>query len=82
MKPEIEFLKETKTKFPKELHHVLDEIAHSRPAFCSIGKLCSYVVGSVDPLAGAEGLAFVKQIKMINIFFWRKFCEDGLTCIL
>lgn len=55
MKPEIEFLKETKTKFPKELHHVLDEIAHSRPAFCCIGKLGSYVVGSVDSLAGAEG---------------------------
>ena len=75
MKPEIEFLKETKTKFPKELHHFLDEIAHSRPAFCSIGKLGSYVVGSVDPLAGAEGAFDIVSVPndlchIVVIFGW------------
>ena len=55
MEPENEFSKKVQTKFPKELHHVLDEVAHSCPAFCCIWKLCSYVVGSVDSLAGAEG---------------------------
>ena len=55
MKPEVDILKKAKTKFPKELHHVLDKVAHSCPAFSCIGKLGSYVVGSVDSLAGAEG---------------------------
>ena len=55
IKPEVDFLKKAKTKFPKELHHVFDKVAHSCPAFCRIGKLGSYVVGSVDSLAGAEG---------------------------
>lgn len=54
MKSEVDFLKKAKIKFPKELHHVFNEVAHSRPAFCRIGKLGSYVVGSVDSLAGAE----------------------------
>ena len=44
-----------KTKFPQELHHVFNEVAHSRPASCCIWKLGSYVVGSVDSLAGTEG---------------------------
>lgn len=55
MKPKVDILKKAKTKFPKELHHVLDKVAHSCPAFSCIGKLGSYVVGSVDSLAGAEG---------------------------
>ena len=38
-----------------ELHHVFGKVAHFCPAFCSIGKLGSYVVGSVDSLAGTEG---------------------------
>lgn len=54
MKPEVDFLKKAKIKFPKELHHVFNEVAHSRPASCCIWKLGSYVVGSVDSLAGAE----------------------------
>lgn len=54
MKPEVDFLKKAKMKFPKELHHVFDKVAHFCPAFCRIGKLGSYVVGSVDSLAGAE----------------------------
>ena len=55
MKTKVDFLKKAKTKFPKELHHVFDKVAHSCPAFSCIGKLGSYVVGSVDSLAGAEG---------------------------
>ena len=55
IKPEFDFLKKAKTKFPKELHHVLDEIGHSCPASCRVRKLGSYVVGSLDSLAGAEG---------------------------
>ena len=43
-----------KTKFPQELHHVLDEVAHSRPASCCIWKLGSYVIGSIDSLASTE----------------------------
>ena len=43
-----------KTKFPQELHHVFDEVAHSRPASCCIWKLGSYVIGSIDSLASTE----------------------------
>ena len=43
-----------KTKFPQELHHILDEVAHSRPASCCIWKLGSYVIGSIDSLACTE----------------------------
>lgn len=39
MKPEVDILKKAKTKFPKELHHILDKVAHSCPAFSCIGKL-------------------------------------------
>ena len=61
MEPETDFLKKSKTKFPKELHHVLDEIGHSCPASCRVRKLGSYVVGSVYSLAGAErAFAFVE----------------------
>ena len=42
------------TKFPQELHHVFDEIAHSCPASCCIWKLGSYVIGSIDSLASTE----------------------------
>ena len=54
MEPETDFLKKSKTKFPKELHNVLDEIGHSCPASCRVRKLGSYVVDSVYSLAGAE----------------------------
>ena len=43
-----------KTKFPKELHHVFNEVAHSCPASCCIWKLGSYVIGSIDSLASTE----------------------------
>ena len=43
-----------KTKFPKELHHVFDEVAHSRPASGCVRKLGSYVVGTIYSLACAE----------------------------
>ena len=43
-----------KTKFPQELHHVFNEVAHSRPASCCIWKLGSYVIGSIDSLASTE----------------------------
>ena len=43
-----------KTKFPQELHHVFDEVAHSRPASCCLWKLGSYVIGSIDSLASTE----------------------------
>ena len=43
-----------KTKFPQELHHVLDEVAHSRPASCCLRKLGSYVIGPIDSLASTE----------------------------
>lgn len=55
MDPGTDIFEKAKTKFPKELHHVLDKVAHSCPAFCRVWKLGSYVVGSVDSLAGAEG---------------------------
>ena len=37
-----------KTKFPQELHHVFDEVAHSRPASCCLWKLGSYVILVTD----------------------------------
>ena len=43
-----------KTKFPQELHHVFNEVAHSRPASCCIWKFGSYVIGSIDSLASTE----------------------------
>ena len=43
-----------KTKFPEELHHVFNEVAHSCPASCCIWKLGSYVIGSIDSLASTE----------------------------
>ena len=43
-----------KIKFTEELHHVFDEVAHSRPASCCIWKLGSYVIGSIDSLASTE----------------------------
>ena len=43
-----------KTKCPQELHHVFDEVAHSRPASCCLWKLGSYVIGSIDSLASTE----------------------------
>ena len=43
-----------KTKVPQELHHVFDEVAHSRPASCCLWKLGSYVIGSIDSLASTE----------------------------
>ena len=43
-----------KTKFPQELHHVFDEVAHSHPASCCIWKLGSYVISSIDSLASTE----------------------------
>ena len=43
-----------KTQFPQEVHHVLDEVAHSRPSSCCIWKLGSYVIGSIDSLASTE----------------------------
>ena len=43
-----------KTKFPQELHHVVHEVAHSRPASCCIWKLSSYVIGSIDSIASTE----------------------------
>lgn len=55
MEPETDIFKKAETKFPKELHHVLDKVAHSCPAFCRIRRLGSYVVGSVDSLTGVEG---------------------------
>ena len=33
------------TKFPQGLHHVFEEVAHSRPTSCSIRELGSYVIG-------------------------------------
>ena len=55
MEPETDFLKKSKTKFPKELHHVHDEIGHSCLSSCRVRKLGSYVVGSVYSLTGVEG---------------------------
>ena len=43
-----------KKKVPQELHHVFDEVAHSRPASCCLWKLGSYVIGSIDSLASTE----------------------------
>ena len=45
---------QSKTMFPQELHHVFNEVAHSRPALCCIRKLGSYVIGSIDSLASTE----------------------------
>ena len=37
-----------------ELHHVLDKVAHSCPAFCGFWKLDPDVVGPIYSLACAE----------------------------
>ena len=42
------------TKLPEELHHILGEVAHPCPAFCSFGELGSYVVGLIYSLACTE----------------------------
>lgn len=42
------------TKLPKELHHILGEVAHPSPAFCGFRELGSYVVGLIYSLACTE----------------------------
>jgi hypothetical protein len=82
MKSKVDFLKKAKTKFPKELHHVLDKVAHSCPAFCCIGKLGSYVVDSVNSLAGAEGafnfVSLPNGFGHVVVIFGRSWSFGGL----
>ena len=47
--------KKSKTKSPKELHHVFDKVTHPCPAFAGVRELGSYVVGPIYPLACTEG---------------------------
>ena len=90
MEPETDFLKKSKTKFPKELHHVLDEIGHSCPASCRVRKLGSYVVDSVYSLAGAErAFDFVSvpdgllhlPVVFRRPFFLRRSAERLAVCV-
>ena len=46
--------KKSKTKSPKELHHVFDKVTHPCPAFAGVRELGSYVVGPIYPLACTE----------------------------
>ncbi len=64
-----------KTKFPEELHHVLDKVAHSSPAFCCFRKLGSDVVGSIYSLACAERVKSQPASAILRIIFEKLLCQ-------
>lgn len=62
-----EFFTKSKTKFPTELHHVFDKVAHSCPAFSSFGKLAVCLNLLLGPGLPLEFAAFLLQLDKLEV---------------